>query len=56
MSIEYARFDPRGVNIVYIAASTAVDGRGKIFVGQQAIEQFDAFHSKAFLVTRWHIL
>jgi hypothetical protein len=33
----------------YIAASTAVDGRGKIVVGQQAIELFDASSLKGFL-------
>ena len=40
---------PRSWNIVYIAASSAVDGRGKIVVGQQAIEQFGAFSLKGFL-------
>lgn len=40
---------PGSLNIFYIAASTAVDGRGKIVVGQQAIELFDAFSLKGFL-------
>jgi hypothetical protein len=40
---------PGSPNIAYIAASTAVDGRGKIVVGQQAIEQFDGFSLKGFL-------
>jgi Zn-dependent protease with chaperone function len=33
----------------YIAGSTSVDGRGKIVVGQQAIELFDASSLKGFL-------
>jgi len=40
---------PESLNMGYIAASTAVDGRGKIVVGQQAIEMFDAFSLKGFL-------
>lgn len=36
-------------NMAYIAGSTAVDGRGKIVVGRQAIEQFDAVALKGFL-------
>jgi Zn-dependent protease with chaperone function len=40
---------PGSLNMRYIAASTAVDGRGKIVVGQQAIELFDAFSLKGFL-------
>jgi hypothetical protein len=40
---------PRTLNSVYIAASTAVDGRGKIVVGQEVIERFDAFSLKGFL-------
>ncbi len=40
---------PNSLNMVYIAASTAVDGRGKIVVGQQAIEMFDALSFKGFL-------
>ena len=37
------------LNMAYIAGSTAVDGRGKILVGQQAIEQFDSVALKGFL-------
>ena len=37
------------LNIAYIAGSTAVDKRGKIVVGQQAIELFDALSLKGFL-------
>ena len=37
------------LNIVYIAGSTAVDGRGQIVVGQQAIEQFDSLSLEGFL-------
>ena len=40
---------PGSLNMGYIAASTAVDGRGKIVVGQQAIELFDALSLKGFL-------
>jgi Zn-dependent protease with chaperone function len=40
---------PGSFNMSYIAASNAVDGRGKIVVGQQAIELFDAFSLKGFL-------
>lgn len=40
---------PGSWNSVYIAGSTAVDGRGKIVVGQQAIERFDVFSLKGFL-------
>jgi len=40
---------PGSLNMHYIAASTAVDGRGKILVGQQAIELFDSFSLKGFL-------
>ena len=36
-------------NMAYIAGSTAVDGRGKILVGQQAIELFDTIALKGFL-------
>ena len=36
-------------NMGYIAGSTAVDGRGKILVGQQAIELFDTVALKGFL-------
>jgi len=40
---------PRSWNMAYIAASTAVDGRGKITVGQQAIELFDTVVLEDFL-------
>ena len=40
---------PGSRNMAYIAASTAVDGRGKILVGQQAIELFDTVALKGFL-------
>lgn len=40
---------PRGLNIGYIAGSTAVDGRGKIVASLRATEQFDAFSLKGFL-------
>ena len=36
-------------NMAYIAGSTAVDGRGKILVGQQAIALFDVVALKGFL-------
>ena len=40
---------PGGWNMAYLAGSTAVDGRGKILVGQQAIELFDTFALEGFL-------
>ena len=40
---------PGSVNMAYIAGSATTDGRGKIIVGQQAIELFDAFSLKGFL-------
>lgn len=36
-------------NMAYIAASAAVDGRGKIVVGQQAIDRFNSIALKGFL-------
>jgi len=36
-------------NMAYIAGSTAVDGRGKILIGQLAIERFDTIALKGFL-------
>src|SRR5215467_3255559 len=36
-------------NMAYIAASTAVDGRGKIVIGQQAIDLFNNIALKGFL-------
>jgi hypothetical protein len=40
---------PGSMNMAYIAGSSAVDGRGKILVGQQAIELFDTVELKGFL-------
>jgi len=40
---------PGSMNMAYIAASTAVDRRGKIVVGQEATELFDALSLKGFL-------
>ena len=40
---------PHSMNMVYIAGSTLVDGRGKIVVGQQAVELFDILSLKGFL-------
>jgi hypothetical protein len=40
---------PGSWNMAYIAASIAVDGRGKILVGQQAIRRFNAIALKGFL-------
>ena len=40
---------PQSLNMAYIAASTAVDGRGKIVIGQQVIEKFDEVSLKGFL-------
>lgn len=40
---------PGGWNMAYVAASTAVDGRGKILVGQRATELFDLPALKGFL-------
>jgi len=37
------------LNMAFIAGSTAVDGRGKIVVGQQAIKLFDYLALKGFL-------
>ena len=48
-AIPYIYIFPGSLNTGYIAASTAVDRRGKIIVGQQAIELFDAFSLKGFL-------
>ena len=36
-------------NMAYVAGSSAMDGRGKILVGQQAAERFDAIALKGFL-------
>jgi len=40
---------PASMNMAYIAGSTAVDGRGKILIGQQAIYLFDDIALKGFL-------
>ena len=40
---------PGSINMFYIAGSASVEGRGKILVGQQAVEQFDAPALKGFL-------
>ena len=40
---------PESWNMAYIAGSTAVDGRGKIVVGQQAIELFNSTALRGFL-------
>jgi len=40
---------PGSWNMAYIAGSTAVDGRGKILIGQQAIARFDTIALKGFL-------
>jgi Zn-dependent protease with chaperone function len=40
---------PQSLNMAYIAGSTAADGRGKIVVGQEAIERFDTFSLTGFL-------
>ncbi|MBV9085992.1 MAG: hypothetical protein JOY79_00785 [Acidobacteriaceae bacterium] len=40
---------PESLNMAYIAGSSAVDGRGKIIVGQQAVDLFDAISLKGFL-------
>jgi len=40
---------PGSWNMAYIAGSTAVDRRGKIMVGRQAIERFDTIALKGFL-------
>jgi len=40
---------PDGWNMAYLAASTVVDGRGKIVVGQQAIDLFDNVALKGFI-------
>jgi hypothetical protein len=40
---------PDGWNMAYIAASSAVDGRGKIIVGGQASELFDTVALEGFL-------
>jgi hypothetical protein len=48
-AIPHIYVSPGTLNMAYIAASIAVDGRGKILVGQQAIELFDPIALKGFL-------
>jgi hypothetical protein len=48
-AIPHVYIYPGGWNMAYIAASAAVDGRGKIVVGQQAAELFNAIALKGFL-------
>jgi hypothetical protein len=40
---------PGSLNMAYIADSAAIDGRGKIVVGEQALELFDANGLRGFL-------
>src|SRR5271165_1844388 len=47
--IPHLYISPGSLNMVYIAASSAVDGRGKILVGQKAIDLFDTIAFKGFL-------
>ena len=48
-SIPHIYIFPGSLNMAYIAGSASEDGRGKIIVGQQAVELFDAFSLKGFL-------
>jgi len=48
-AVPHIYFVPRSLNMAYIAASTAVDGRGKILVGQEVIDRFDKVSLKGFL-------
>jgi hypothetical protein len=47
--VPHIYISPGEWNMAYIAASTAVDGRGKIVVGRQAIELFNTIALKGFL-------
>lgn len=47
-SIPHMYTIPGSMNMAYIGASIAVDGRGKILVGQQAAELFDPVALKGF--------
>jgi Zn-dependent protease with chaperone function len=40
---------PGSWNMAYIAGSSAVDGRGKILIGHQAVKRFDVIALKGFL-------
>lgn len=44
---------PGSMNMAYIGASVAVDGRGKILVGQQAAELFGPIALKVSSDMRW---
>jgi len=48
-AIPHVYIFPESSNMAYIAASSAVDGRGKILVGQRATELFDTLALKGFL-------
>ena len=48
-AIPHIYISPGSLNMAYIAGSSAVDGRGKILVGQKAIELFDTIAFKGFL-------
>jgi hypothetical protein len=47
--IPHIYISPGGWNMAYIAASSAVDGRGKIIVGKQATVLFDTIELEGFL-------
>lgn len=47
--IPHIYLSPDSWNMAYVAASAAVDGRGKIVVGQQATVLFDSIALKGFL-------
>ena len=47
--IPHIYLSPDSWNMAYVAASAAVDGRGKIVVGQQAAVLFDSIALKGFL-------
>jgi Zn-dependent protease with chaperone function len=48
-AIPHIYIAPGSWNMAYIAASAAVDGRGKIVVGEQAIELFNTIALRGFL-------
>ena len=48
-AIPHIYISPGSWNMAYIAGSIAVDGRGKIVVGQQAIELFNIIELSGFL-------
>jgi Zn-dependent protease with chaperone function len=47
--VPHIYLSPGSWNMAYIAGSTAVDGRGKILVGKQAIKLFNARGLEGFL-------